>query len=94
MSYTPEDIEADEEPIPEAVNEPESGVEAALASLERGSRHTTSLPQSLEANREPDPARKDRIRRSVSLSLPIISGMCVIDIMKKFRKPVNAFQMS
>lgn len=78
MSYTPDDIEADEEAIPEPVNESESGVEAALASLERGSRHITSPPQSLEPNREPDPARKDRIRRSVSLSLPIISGMSVM----------------
>jgi hypothetical protein len=75
VSYTPDDIEADEEAIPETVNEPEPGVDAALASLERGSRHTSSPPQSSEPDREPDPARKERIRRSVSLSLPIISGM-------------------
>jgi hypothetical protein len=71
VSYTPEDIEAEEDPVPETDHQRDS-VEETLAILERPAE---PKPQP-EANQEeePDTSRRDRIRRSLSLNLPIISG--------------------
>jgi hypothetical protein len=76
VSYTPDDIEAEEEPIGDDDGPAKDSVETTLAILEsRSETHEeTSLLDHEEEEEEVDTSRKDRIRRSLSLNLPIISG--------------------
>jgi hypothetical protein len=90
VSYTPEDIEAEEEPIADndkaSDDEPQDSVEATLAILEsRSGTQDKSIPdhevvaeEEDKEKEEVDTARKDRVRRSLSLNLPVISGKRII----------------
>ncbi|KAI8580240.1 hypothetical protein K450DRAFT_238803 [Umbelopsis ramanniana AG] len=81
VSYTPDDIEAEEEPMGDddqsKDDQAKDSVETTLAILE--SRSETHEDNSVldheeeEEEEEVDTSRKDRIRRSLSLNLPIIS---------------------
>lgn len=72
VSYTPEDIEAEEDSIIEDDPPQNESVEATLAILER---RTDAREDQQKDEQEPvDTSRRDRIRRSLSLNLPIISG--------------------
>ena len=72
VSYTPEDIEAEEDSIIEDDPPQNESVEATLAILER---RTDAREDRQKDEQEPvDTSRRDRIRRSLSLNLPIISG--------------------
>jgi hypothetical protein len=72
VSYTPEDIEAEEDSIIEDDPPQNESVEATLAILEQ---RTDAREDQQKDEQEPvDTSRRDRIRRSLSLNLPIISG--------------------
>lgn len=72
VSYTPEDIEAEEDSIIEDDPPQNESVEAALAILEQ---RTDAREDQQKDEQEPvDTSRRDRIRRSLSLNLPVISG--------------------
>lgn len=80
VSYTPDDIEAEEEFVggdddKSSDDQAKDSVETTLAILEsRSETHEDNLLLDHEEEEEVDTSRKDRIRRSLSLNLPIISG--------------------